>query len=62
MKTIKELLEPRQWGAVAKMARDNNINIRTLARWLKDESHYVDDQGYVYKKVGKLNELHRSTT
>ena len=55
MKTIKEYLEPRQWGAVASLARENNINLRTLSRWLRDESHYIDDKGFVYKKVGKID-------
>ena len=55
MKTINEWMGKRQWGQVAQLSRDSGINLRTLARWIRNNSHYIDDQGYVYKKVGKID-------
>ena len=54
MKTVNEFMGERKRGDILKMAERVGVDKRTLARWIHDESHYVNN-GYVYKKVGKID-------
>jgi hypothetical protein len=55
MKQIKPWVEENHDGDVKLLSERSDIAHRTLCRYVKDNVYVVDDEGNMYKKIGKLN-------
>lgn len=55
MKQIKPWVEENHDGDIKLLSERSDIPHRTLCRYVKDNTYLVDDDGNMYKKIGKLN-------
>lgn len=54
MKKIKEWIRANHFGNIKDLAKNSEMSLRTMHRWLHEDIAVVDDEGNVYKKIGKL--------